>query len=85
MTAAVAGAIHLFAPVRENDPTGWREVSTLPAMHTYTNRKYLNTPALQRRYPVHIWKDAESLKMRMDTYNHTNSLITTKVLLPPPP
>lgn len=34
------------------------------------------------RYPVHIWKDAESSKLRMDTYNHTNSLITTKVRLP---
>ncbi|KAL3135552.1 hypothetical protein ABBQ38_006030 [Trebouxia sp. C0009 RCD-2024] len=30
------------------------------------------------KYPVHIWKDAESSKLRMDTYNHTNSLITTK-------
>lgn len=30
------------------------------------------------KYPVHIWKDAESQKLRMDTYNHTNSLITTK-------
>ena len=32
------------------------------------------------RYPVHVWRDADSQKLRMDTYNHTNSLITTKVL-----
>ena len=43
----------------------------------------ISVSRLQCRYPVHIWKDAESEKLRMDTYNHTNSLITTKVLLAP--
>ncbi len=30
-------------------------------------------------YPVHIWKDATTQKMRQDTYGGINSMITTKV------
>ena len=32
------------------------------------------------RFPVRVWRDEDTQKIRMDTYNGVNTLITDKVI-----
>lgn len=79
----IAAAIYILAAVRDADTSRRCQVRSMALLcsELYDLQIFFTLfgSASDFRYPVHLWKDASSRKFRMDTYNHTNSLITTEV------